>query len=104
MMFNGLYPTELSLEAFYPHYVDPQFTHLKPSIFTVESMKKMVSYNETVRPYEILPILLAEANPQMHAENSANAGDRDFNFEQTIKMLSWQKSFETESFPPEDRM
>lgn len=31
MMFSGLYPTELSLEAFYPHYLDPQFTHLKPS-------------------------------------------------------------------------
>lgn len=86
--------------------------------------------------------LLAKANPQMHAENSANAGgvapfrnyknnrkryswirnwnksrssvpsidiinwqkkawsDRDFHFEQTIKTLSWQKSFETESFPP----
>jgi len=40
----------------------------------VESTEKTVSYNETVRPYEILPIWLAEANPQMHAENSANAG------------------------------
>lgn len=67
MMFSGLYPTELRLEAFYPHYLDPQFTHLKPSIFTVESTEKTVSYNETVRPYEILPILFVGGSESTNA-------------------------------------
>ncbi|KAJ0094863.1 hypothetical protein Patl1_16320 [Pistacia atlantica] len=31
------YPTELSLEAFYPHYLSPLFESIRPSILTVES-------------------------------------------------------------------
>ncbi|KAJ6431225.1 hypothetical protein OIU84_018672 [Salix udensis] len=40
------YPTELSLEAFYLHYLDPQYTNLRPSILTVELSGRAVSYGE----------------------------------------------------------
>ena len=40
------YPTELSLEAFYPPYLDPQYTNLRPSILTVELADTTVSYAE----------------------------------------------------------
>ncbi|XP_031284269.1 aldehyde oxidase GLOX [Pistacia vera] len=40
------YPTELSLEAFYPHYLSPLFESIRPSILTVESTENRVSYNE----------------------------------------------------------
>ncbi|KAJ6313301.1 hypothetical protein OIU77_014750 [Salix suchowensis] len=40
------YPTELSLEAFYLHYLDPQNTNLRPSILTVELSGRAVSYGE----------------------------------------------------------
>jgi hypothetical protein len=40
------YPTELSLEAFYLHYLDPQYAYLRPSILTVELSDRAVSYGE----------------------------------------------------------
>ncbi|KAK9277337.1 hypothetical protein L1049_006878 [Liquidambar formosana] len=40
------YPTELSLEAFSPHYLAPLFSHLRPSILSVEIEGKTVSYGQ----------------------------------------------------------
>ncbi|KAL5826501.1 hypothetical protein ACOSQ3_018351 [Xanthoceras sorbifolium] len=40
------YATELSLEAFLPHYLAPQKAHLRPSILSVESMDRTVSYKQ----------------------------------------------------------
>lgn len=40
------YPTELSLEAFHPYYLDPQFLPLRPSILTVGSKETIVSYRQ----------------------------------------------------------
>ncbi|WCJ21794.1 glyoxal oxidase-related protein [Euphorbia peplus] len=40
------YPTELSLEAYYPPYLDVQHSKLRPSILTVEAAEKTVSYSE----------------------------------------------------------
>ncbi|KAA8529471.1 hypothetical protein F0562_033730 [Nyssa sinensis] len=40
------YPTELSLEAFSPHYMDPQYADLRPSIISMEARDMMVSYGE----------------------------------------------------------
>lgn len=40
------YPTELSLEAFYPHYLAPLHENIRPSILAVESTENTVSYNE----------------------------------------------------------
>ncbi|MBA0805704.1 hypothetical protein Gohar_005196 [Gossypium harknessii] len=36
-VFTGLYPTELSLEAYNPYYLDAKFNSLRPSIISVES-------------------------------------------------------------------
>ncbi|KAE8661413.1 nitrate transporter 1.2-like [Hibiscus syriacus] len=36
-VFTGPYPTELSLEAYNPYYMDTKFNSLKPSIVSVES-------------------------------------------------------------------
>ncbi|KAJ8773761.1 hypothetical protein K2173_006411 [Erythroxylum novogranatense] len=42
------YPTELSLEAFRPHYLDAYYNDLRPSILTVETMVgRTVSFNQT---------------------------------------------------------
>lgn len=40
------YRTELSLEAFYPPYLDPLYAHLKPTILGVKSTGGTVSYKE----------------------------------------------------------
>ncbi|OMO90282.1 hypothetical protein CCACVL1_07425 [Corchorus capsularis] len=43
--FTGLYPTELSLEAYSPYYLDPKYNPLKPSVISVE-MGNTVSYGQ----------------------------------------------------------
>ncbi|KAF8021708.1 hypothetical protein BT93_G1991 [Corymbia citriodora subsp. variegata] len=40
------YPTDLSLEAFYPPYLSPQFAILRPSILSLEAEDQTVSYSE----------------------------------------------------------
>ncbi|XP_030548614.1 aldehyde oxidase GLOX-like [Rhodamnia argentea] len=40
------YPTDLSLEAFYPPYLNPQFTILRPSILSLEAVDQTVSYSQ----------------------------------------------------------
>ncbi|KAL3731749.1 hypothetical protein ACJRO7_028601 [Eucalyptus globulus] len=40
------YPTDLSLEAFYPPYLSPQFAILRPSILSLEAVEQTVSYSE----------------------------------------------------------
>ncbi|XP_048319209.2 aldehyde oxidase GLOX [Ziziphus jujuba] len=40
------YPTELSLEAFHPYYLDPQFVPLRPSIISVGSRQRIVFYGQ----------------------------------------------------------
>lgn len=40
------YPTDLSLEAFHPHYLDPENAYMRPSILSLESIDRTVSYNE----------------------------------------------------------
>lgn len=40
------YPTDLSLEAFYPPYLSPQFAILRPSILSLEAAEQTVSYSE----------------------------------------------------------
>ncbi|XP_022725714.1 aldehyde oxidase GLOX [Durio zibethinus] len=36
-VFTGIYPTDLSLEAYNPYYLDPKFNSLRPFILSVES-------------------------------------------------------------------
>ncbi|CAN1187666.1 Aldehyde oxidase GLOX [Linum perenne] len=44
---GGPYPTRLSLEAFYPGYLDADYAHLRPTITAVEtSLNGTVSYGE----------------------------------------------------------
>jgi len=40
------YPTELSMEAFYPPYLDPVYSELRPSILSVETENKVVTYGQ----------------------------------------------------------
>ncbi|KAF3431406.1 hypothetical protein FNV43_RR26137 [Rhamnella rubrinervis] len=40
------YPTELSLEAFHPYYLDPQFLPLRPLILSVGSKETIVFYGQ----------------------------------------------------------
>ncbi|KAI3429129.1 uncharacterized protein J3R85_008543, partial [Psidium guajava] len=40
------YPTDLSLEAFYPPYLNPKFTILRPSILSLEAVDQTVSYSQ----------------------------------------------------------
>ncbi|XP_050374344.1 aldehyde oxidase GLOX-like [Argentina anserina] len=42
--FRQEFPTELSLEAYVPAYLDPKFNSLRPTILSVESRTKAVSY------------------------------------------------------------
>ena len=41
------YPTELSLDAYYPHYMDPDFISVRPSIISVEAVRNTMSYKDT---------------------------------------------------------
>ncbi|KAI4314216.1 hypothetical protein L6164_027149 [Bauhinia variegata] len=40
------YPTDLSLEAYYPYYLGPEHNAVRPSIIEVEAVKNTVSYLE----------------------------------------------------------
>ncbi|KAJ7943533.1 galactose oxidase [Quillaja saponaria] len=40
------FPTELSLEAFYPHYLNPEFSHLRPSVIYMDPKDNIVSYGQ----------------------------------------------------------
>ncbi|XVF86006.1 hypothetical protein PTKIN_Ptkin17bG0166100 [Pterospermum kingtungense] len=42
-VFTGIYPTDLSLEAYNPYYLDPKFNSLRPSVLSVDS-SDTVSY------------------------------------------------------------
>lgn len=44
--FKSYPPTDLSLEAYYPYYMDPEFLPLRPSIIAVEAATNTVSYGE----------------------------------------------------------
>ncbi|XVE91425.1 hypothetical protein REPUB_Repub01dG0008500 [Reevesia pubescens] len=44
-VFTGIYPTDLSLEAYNPYYLDPKFNSLRPSVISVES-GNTVSYGQ----------------------------------------------------------
>ncbi|XWS69770.1 hypothetical protein CRYUN_Cryun04dG0207200 [Craigia yunnanensis] len=45
-IFKGIYPTDLSLEAYNPYYLDPKFNSLRPSVLSVES-GNTVSYGKS---------------------------------------------------------
>lgn len=40
------YPTDLSLEAYYPNYLDPKNTRMRPTIIAVEAAHNTASYGE----------------------------------------------------------
>ncbi|KAJ7953749.1 glyoxal oxidase-related protein [Quillaja saponaria] len=40
------YPTDLSIEAFYPHYLNLEFSHRRPTIITVDTNDDILSYGE----------------------------------------------------------
>ncbi|TKY69731.1 Galactose oxidase [Spatholobus suberectus] len=42
--FRAYYPTELSLDAYYPDYMGAEFEHLRPSIVAVEAANNTASY------------------------------------------------------------
>ncbi|KAH7834752.1 hypothetical protein Vadar_019282 [Vaccinium darrowii] len=44
--FTALYPTDLSLEAFSPPYMDPQSSYLRPTILSVEATDNVISYSQ----------------------------------------------------------
>ncbi|XVF43050.1 hypothetical protein PTKIN_Ptkin02bG0009800 [Pterospermum kingtungense] len=44
-VFRGIYPTDLSLEAYNPYYLDPKFNSLRPSVLSVDS-GNTVSYGK----------------------------------------------------------
>lgn len=50
------YPTELSLEAFHPYYLDPQFVPLRPSIVSVRARQKIVFYGQMFSVVFVLPL------------------------------------------------
>ena len=66
-------PNGTQLRSFLPALPRPT-VHSPEAVFTVESTEKTVSYNVFVHMKFFQFFLLAEANPQMHAEFSANAG------------------------------
>ncbi|XP_028792571.1 aldehyde oxidase GLOX-like [Neltuma alba] len=41
------HPTDLSLEAYYPNYLDPKFSPLRPTIIAIEAANNRASYNGT---------------------------------------------------------
>ncbi|XP_039023762.1 aldehyde oxidase GLOX-like [Hibiscus syriacus] len=45
-VYTGLYPTELSLEAYNPYYLDLKFNSIRPSIISVESSGSSVLYGQ----------------------------------------------------------
>ncbi|KAJ4831801.1 hypothetical protein Tsubulata_017012 [Turnera subulata] len=53
------YPTELSLEAYYPYYLNPVYTPFRPSILTVESEDGTVWYGRIFSVTFVLPGHLA---------------------------------------------
>ncbi|KAK3026645.1 hypothetical protein RJ639_040672 [Escallonia herrerae] len=83
--FTGVrFPTELSLEVFLPHYMAPQYAHLRPSILSVEgSGDGAVSYG---REFSITFTM------------DFNGGDREI----TVAMVA--PSFTTHSFAMNQRL
>lgn len=59
-------PNGTQLRSFLPALPRPT-VHSPEAVFTVESTEKTVSYNETVRPYEILPILFVGGSESTNA-------------------------------------
>ena len=52
--FTATYPTDLSLEAFNPYYVNPKISNMRPSILSVELKK-----NDTVSYQEVFTVTFA---------------------------------------------
>ncbi|KAK6931183.1 Glyoxal oxidase, N-terminal [Dillenia turbinata] len=54
------YRTDLSLEAFFPHYLAAQYAHLRPSIILVDPMEKVLSYGQTFSVSFMVPLFQPE--------------------------------------------
>ncbi|GMH01686.1 hypothetical protein Nepgr_003525 [Nepenthes gracilis] len=55
--FSGVrYPTELSLESFSPHYLDPQYGAYRPAIQVIESEDNSITYGQVLTVSYFLPM------------------------------------------------
>ncbi|KAM6570939.1 hypothetical protein CsatA_015019 [Cannabis sativa] len=50
------YHTELSLEAYHPYYLEPQYSNMRPSILTVELSMQTLSYGQMFSVTFVLPL------------------------------------------------